>query len=62
MTETRGRPAVGKSRERLLVTLPTDLLRRLDRWRESQFDADMNRQAAIRQLLELALSRKEKGR
>jgi hypothetical protein len=56
--ETRGRPATGKNPTAILLTLPADLLNRIESWRESQFDADMNRQAAIRALLERALARR----
>jgi hypothetical protein len=58
--ETRGRPSTGKNPTALLVTLPADLLKRIDAWRAGQFDEDLNRQAAIRQLLEFALARKGK--
>lgn len=57
--ETRGRPATGQN-PAIYLTLPAALLKRLDRWRDSQFDAELNRQAAIRELLEWALARKEK--
>lgn len=56
--ETRGRPATGRNPTALLLTLPADLLKRVDAWRESQFDEDLNRQTAIRELLEWALARR----
>ena len=56
--ETRGRPATGQN-PAIYLTLPADLLKRVDRWRKHQFDEDLNRQAAIRELLEWALDRKK---
>ena len=55
----RGRPSTGQN-PAIYLTLPADLLKRVDRWRESQFEEDLNRQAAIRELLEWALDRKRK--
>jgi hypothetical protein len=42
------------------LTLPAGLMRRVDHWRATQFDAGLNRQAAIRAILERALVRKRK--
>ena len=55
--ETRGRPATGQN-PAIYLTLPADLLKRVDAWRAGQFDAELNRQAAIRDLLERALARR----
>jgi metal-responsive CopG/Arc/MetJ family transcriptional regulator len=52
----RGRPPTGQN-PALLLTLPADLLKRVDRWRDDQFE-DMGRQEAIRRLLERALARR----
>jgi hypothetical protein len=54
----RGRPATGQNPV-VLLTIPAALLKRVDRWRDAQFEDGMRRQEAICRLVELSLVRLE---